>query len=221
MQTTSRFSQADARRFYDRFGAKQDTQGFYEDPALDALIDHGAFPDALSVLEAGCGTGRLAARLLADHLPDSARYVGLDISDTMVRLARNRLKPWADRAEVHLASGTDGFDAYGPPFDRFVSTYVFDLLEERDIRGTLSAAHGALSEGGLLCTAVLTWGEGFPSSLTSSVWSRIHRWRPALVGGCRPITLSGFLSEDQWRIIHHQTVSAWAVPSEVLVARAI
>ncbi len=74
------------RQFYDRFGSKQDKQGFYEDAALDALIRHGEFQSAQSVFEIGCGTGKLAARLLSDHLPDSARYVGIDLSSTMADL---------------------------------------------------------------------------------------------------------------------------------------
>lgn len=58
---TAYFSSEDARRFYDRFGAKQDGQGFYENAALNVLIQHGGFSDAQSVLEIGCGT-RLPSR---------------------------------------------------------------------------------------------------------------------------------------------------------------
>ena len=93
----STLSREEARRFYDRFGAKQDDQGFYEDAALDALIRHGRFSEVQSILEIGCGTGKLAARLLAEHLPASAHYTGIDISPTMIGLSETRLKPWADR----------------------------------------------------------------------------------------------------------------------------
>jgi len=34
---------SEARAYYDKFGKKQDTQGFYEDPALDDLIAHAGF----------------------------------------------------------------------------------------------------------------------------------------------------------------------------------
>ena len=60
----------EARRVYDRIGAGQDSQAFYEDRATRLLIRHGAFERARSVLEFGCGTGRFAARLLARHLPE-------------------------------------------------------------------------------------------------------------------------------------------------------
>jgi SAM-dependent methyltransferase len=102
---TNRFSREDARRFHDSFGSKQDAQGFYEDAALDALVEHSEFSLAQSVLEIGCGTGRLAARLLADCLPASAAYVGVDISETMAGLAWRRLGPWSGRARDQVSGG--------------------------------------------------------------------------------------------------------------------
>jgi len=218
---TSIFSRDQAKRFYDRFGAKQDAQGFYEDAAFDVLIAHGDFARAHSVLEIGCGTGRLAARLLSDHLPASTRYVGIDISDTMVGLARTRLKPWAGRCAVHMAD--QGFDVASleGPFDRLVSTYVFDLLSRRDTEATLAAAHAVAASGALLCTAGLTNGTGPLSRATSALWTVIHRVRPSLVGGCRPLVLGDLLPVDRWHVEHRQVVVSATVPSEVLVARAV
>ncbi|MGE5248130.1 MAG: class I SAM-dependent methyltransferase, partial [Verrucomicrobiota bacterium] len=79
-------SHEEARAFYDRFGAKQDWQRFYEDRAIADLIAHASFGKAGAVLEFGSGTGRLAETLLARHLPPTARYLALDVSGTMVSL---------------------------------------------------------------------------------------------------------------------------------------
>ena len=49
----TQFTPDDARRFYDRFGSRQDTQGFYENPALDDLVKYADFEHARSVLEFG------------------------------------------------------------------------------------------------------------------------------------------------------------------------
>ena len=54
---------SEAEAYYNRFGKKQDSQGFYEDPALNDLIAHASFQDAQRVFEFGCGTGKFAARL--------------------------------------------------------------------------------------------------------------------------------------------------------------
>ena len=215
------FSHEDARRFYDRFGARQDGQGFYENAALDALADHGAFSQAEAVLEIGCGTGKFAARLLSDHLPVTARYVGLDISETMVGLARHRIRPWAGRAEVHPSDGGFDLSGLGVAFDRIICTYVFDLLGERDIARALAAANAAAGPGGLLCAAGLTRGTGPFSRLTSALWAAVHARKPALVGGCRPLVLADHLDEAHWRVAHHQVVVRMTVPSEVLVAEAL
>ena len=62
-------SHEETRAFYDWFGARKDTQRLYEDPAVADLIVHWEFAQASSVYEFGCGTGRLAERLLAGYLP--------------------------------------------------------------------------------------------------------------------------------------------------------
>jgi SAM-dependent methyltransferase len=102
----TQFTPDDARRFDDRFGSKQDTQGFYENPALDDLVKHVDFEHSRSVLEFGCGTGSFARRLFEMGFQGNARYLGLDISGTMIDLATKKLEPWQDRAEVRRADGT-------------------------------------------------------------------------------------------------------------------
>jgi len=81
-------STADAERYYDRFGSRQDDQGFYEAPALDILVGYGIFEAAQAVVEFGCGTSKFADCLLRDHLSPTARYWGFDLSATMVELAQ-------------------------------------------------------------------------------------------------------------------------------------
>ncbi len=218
---TSTLNRDDARKFYDRFGAKQDRQGFYEDAPLEALIAHGGFESAQSVFEIGCGTGRLAAWLLSNHLPATARYVGIDLSATMTDLARERLKPWAGRAVVHQSHGDFDFTAYGGTFDRVISTYVFDLLSLMDISAALNGSHRVIMKDGLLCVAGLTKGTGPVSGVTSKIWEWIQKLRPAMVGGCRPLILSDLMPENQWRIVHKEVVVSTAIPSEVIIAKAL
>ena len=212
---------ARARRCYDWFGARQDAQGFYENAALDALVRHASFETAGSVLEPGCGTGRFARRLLDHHLPDSARYVALDISETMVDLARRRLAPWAGRAEVVLSDGALDLSPFGMRFDRILCTHVFDLLSDGDIATLLEGAHGAATPGGLLCTAGLTRGIGPASRLVSTLWNGVHRFAPVLVGGCRPLVLADALDPAAWCVRHREVVVSAAVPSEVTAAEVM
>lgn len=212
------FSPPEARAVYDRIGALQDTQRFYEDRALAVLVAHGRFDQARAVFELGCGTGRLAERLLARAAPPGCRYVGVDISATMVRLATARLGRWAPRAQVRPTDGALPLPEPDGSFDRFVSTYVLDLLSEGDIHAVLADAHRLLEPGGRLCVVSLTEGDRPLTRLVSRLWRAIHAASPKLLGGCRPIRLLDFLPASRWRLEHHEIVSAFGISSEVVVA---
>ena len=204
--------------YYDRFGAKQDTQAFYEDAALDRLVAHAEFESADSVFEFGCGTGRFASRLLSKHLRASASYLGVDLSPTMVKLAQQRVAPYAERANIILTDGSMRFPAADRSIDRIVSTYVFDLLSESDIDLVISESARVLSPGGRLCLASLTSGITFTSKIVSATWSIIYRLHAPLVGGCRPIQLEALLVQRNWSIDYRSVITRWGVPSEVLIA---
>lgn len=170
------------------------------------------------MLELGCGTGRFAARLLSERLPADASYRALDLSPTMVRLARTKLQSFAPRAEVVLTDGGAPTDEPTASRDRFVSNFVFDLLAADDIEAVVREAHRILEPGGLLCLTSLSVGAGGVSRLVSRAWSRLHALNPALVGGCRPLDLLARLPSAQWRIRHHARLTPFGVPSEVVVA---
>jgi SAM-dependent methyltransferase len=211
-------SHDEARRFYDRFGAKQDSQALYERPAVERLLANLRLPEAHALVEFGCGTGRLAAELLAERLPPACRYLGLDVSSTMVGLAQARVAPFADRAAVRQTDGEPRIDCEDAVFDRFLTCYVLDLLPEREIAMLVDEAWRVLAPGGLLgCVGLTRGARGLPA-LVSSLWERVHRLRPALVGGCRPVAIGGQLAARGWRLRHHSVVAPLAIASEVVVA---
>lgn len=209
-----------ARAYYDRFGKKQDRQGFYENPALRELIAYAGFEDARSVFEFGCGTGRLAARLLEDHLPPSASYLGYDISPVMIGLAERRLAEHAGRAKVVQSDGAVRFPLPDRSVDCVVSSYVLDLLSEADIRCFFLEAHRTLTPRGRVCVASLVRGAGMASRVVSSAWTAVFSRNPAIVGGCRPIDLDSFVDARRWRAVHRKIVTPFGVPSEALVLEA-
>jgi ubiquinone/menaquinone biosynthesis C-methylase UbiE len=206
-----------ARAYYDRFGKKQDSQSFYENPALDELIAHASFQDARSVFEFGCGTGKFAARIIGNHLPPSASYLGCDISPIMVGLAKERLDAYGERAKVILSDGAVRFPLSDHSVDRVVSSYVLDLLSEEDIQRFLSESRRVASSCGIVCLTSLTRGVTLPSRIVSSLWMKVFRMRPSLVGGCRPIRLESYVDFGRWQLKHHRVLTPFGVPSEILV----
>ncbi len=210
----------DAQKFYDAFGEKQDRQ-FYEESAITDLIAHGNFAEAKNIVEFGCGTGKLASRLLNDVLPADCYYTGVDISPTMVELCREKLRRFPDRAKCLQSKGQPILNITGQSADRFISTYVLDLLSGEDITILLNEAYRVLMPGGYLCLAGLTHGASATSRLVVLVWRGIYRIRPSLVGGCRPLKITGYLKTDQWHILRDKVIESYAVPSEVLIARKV
>ena len=206
-----------ARAIYDRIGARQDAAAWHEDRPIEAMLRQGAFEEARSVLEFGCGTGRFAEGLLRDRLPSGAEYVGIDQSPVMVRLARERLRPWADRAQVIESDGSVRLPDRPGGFDRVVSNFVMDLLSREDIDDFLEEAGLVLSGSGRLCLVCLTVGERGIARLFSRLWRAVHGLDPRLVGGCRPLRLAERLPPDAWRILRRSVVTTWGVASEVVV----
>ncbi len=217
-QTARVLTHQQARAFYDWMGTKQDLQAFYEAPATRDLIAHADFAVAHAVFECGCGTGAFAEQVLASHLPPDARYVAVDSSTTMVRLAKTRLTRFGSRVDVRQTDGSLQFEAASSSFDRFVSNYVIDLLSIADITTLISEAHRMLAPQGHLCLVSLTHGSTWPSRLVTGLWTRIHALHPALVGGCRPLALHESLPATHWQVRYAHVVTAFGIPSEVVVA---
>jgi trans-aconitate 2-methyltransferase len=97
-----------------------------------------------NVLDAGCGTGRLTADLL-EGLPNG-RAVGVDLSQNMLRAAREHLKGFGSRASLVAA------DLKALPFcevfDVIVSTAAFHWVLDHDL--LFANLHRALRLGGRL-----------------------------------------------------------------------
>ena len=210
-----------AKAFYDRFGSKQDRQTLYEDRPLQLLIDNAGFDTAEAVFEFGCGTGRLGERLLTELLPPQATYTAVDISDTMTRLASERMAPWGARADIRRTTGSMMIDAPDESYDRFVCTYVCDLLSVPDINRLLEEAHRVLRPGGLVCLTSLTAAHGIGAKLATGIWRLAYLISPALMGGCRPIRLWRYVYGDYWEAKYRRVICPGGLCTEVLIATRI
>lgn len=209
-----------ARQAYDRIGRLQDSQAFYEDVAIDRMIARSDLAGARAVFELGCGTGRLAQRLLAEQLPADATYLATDVTTRMVELAEGRLSPWAERARVALLDPpTRQLPGASGAFDRFLATYVFDLLERDDARLLLDEAARLLDSGGRLCAVGITPGRGGCSRPVMAAWGAVASRFPWAIGGCRPTDLRRLIDDERWVIEASEVVTRWAISSQVVVAR--
>lgn len=210
---------AEARAHYDRLGAAQDKEAWYEDPALDLLVAHGGFEEARHVVEFGCGTGRFAERLLAERLPADARYLGIDISATMVGLARGRLARFGGRCAVRQSDGDVVLPVGDGAIDRVVATFVLDLLPEPEAAAFVREARRVLAPDGRLCIASTTWGRGVLGRSAAGLYAALSWMAPSRLGGCRPIRSERLLEPAAWRLLYRGTTRSRGISCEILAAR--
>ena len=212
-------SKSQAKRYYDRYAAKQDGAS-YENRPLSKLLGHADFSAAQSVFELGCGTGRFAEQVL-NELPENAIYYGSDLSREMVALTQARLARFSDRAKVTPTDGSFPWPLEDNSMDRVLSCYVLDLLPDDEITAVLTEAARVLRPGGRLCLANLTDGTTPASRLNMWRWRVLYRLNPLWVGGCRPQKLAGRLDAHTWKLCYHETTVSQLMPSEIIVAERI
>ena len=97
--------------------------------------------DAPRVLDVGCGTGRLLARL-REELPDAARLSGADASAAMIEVARGKESLHGVELAVAPAEALPFGDA---AFDAVLSTLSFHHWDDQ--RGGLRGVARVLREG--------------------------------------------------------------------------
>ena len=135
-----------------------------------ARVEGRIGPDA-TVLDVGCGTGRVTEALLA--LVPRGRVLALDASADMVSLARTRL---GDRADVWCQDVLD-LDL-AEPVDAIVSTATFHWVTDHDrLWPTLA---GALVPGGAL--EVQCGGEGNIDRVREAIDAAALEAAPELLG---------------------------------------
>jgi trans-aconitate 2-methyltransferase len=106
-----------------------------------AVLDRLPLEGGETVIDAGCGSGRVTEALL-ERLP-GGRVIGVDGSASMIDAARERL---GDRAELHVADLVS-FDL-GLQADAILSTATFHWIADHDALFARLRAH--LRDGGRL-----------------------------------------------------------------------
>jgi arsenite methyltransferase len=107
------------------------------------------------LLEIGCGTGSLALRLA----PSAAHIHGLDISQEMVRIAREKVaSAGVDNITFHVGPFDDSFTAFAPEsFDGICAYSILHLMEDRP--AALARMFSLLKPGGFFASSTATLGE--------------------------------------------------------------
>lgn len=123
-------------------------------------------PRALRALEIGCGPGRLMKPLSRTF----GEIHGVDVSDEMVRLARERLRG-IPHAHVHATDGSSLAQFADESFDMVYSYAVFQHIPSREVvLAYMREVHRVLKAGGV----VRAQFNGLPQIARYDTWSGVR-----------------------------------------------
>jgi len=178
-----------------------------DDMAL-AVLDRLPLAGDETVLDAGCGTGRITAAL-ADRLP-RGRVIGVDASPDMVRRAREAL---GARAEVRLADLTEL--TLEAPVDAVFSTATFHWILDHD--RLFARLHAALRPGGRLVAQCGGAGNIAAQIAAADTVAARLGYAPAFAGWSRPHRFAG-AEETAARLTGagFADVRCWLAPNPVV-----
>ncbi len=181
-----------------------------ERQARDRCLELAAIQNGEDVLEVAVGTGLAFEKIL--EVNPSGRNEGIDLTDAMlVRAARKAAKSGTNNYRLRIGDAYD-LDFPDDSFDVLVNNYMFDLLPRQDFITVLEEFKRVLRPGGRLAMVNMTKGERW----YNGIWERIYRINPALLGGCRGVTLLPQLEVCGFSQTRREYASQWTFPSEIV-----
>ena len=187
--------------------------GFYERPSNRRALDGPVMERARQIIDVGIGTGYLLSQLLKNTNEDQ-HITAVDLSPQMLTNAQSYLKKknqLTDRIGFYQANcqempWDDNF------FDLYVSSYLFDLLPEDEVRQAILEMGRILKPGGYAILVTMTTELEGASLIKKNFYRLMNefycmgyergRWNliwKLLFDGyaphCRPVGLSKYLYE--------------------------
>src|SRR5450759_1151434 len=96
----------------------------------------------------------------------------------MVSLARDRVRPWTDRARIVSVDGRAAWPIEDDSCDRVVATYVLDLLSPEAIAMFFGEAARVLRTDGVVAMTSLAPADRGAARLLSAAWMRLFSVDP-------------------------------------------
>jgi demethylmenaquinone methyltransferase/2-methoxy-6-polyprenyl-1,4-benzoquinol methylase len=211
------------------FQSKDETRAFYnkiskvydllaeksEEPVRQAGLEMLNARPGEKVLEIGFGTGHSLVTL-ARAVGPTGRFYGIDLSDEMVRIARENLRAQGLEDRVELTCG----DAVSLPYpsgqiDAIFMSFTLELFDTEEIPKVLAECWRVLAPSGrILVVGMSKEGE---NGMILQTFEWVHQHLPNLLD-CRPIFVSRALEAAGFEITGMERKMMW-VPVEIVLAR--
>lgn len=211
-------SKEDARASYNRLSRWYDiisgnTEKKYRDWGLQKL----SAQSGEKILEIGFGTGHCLVAL-AQAVGPTGRVLGLDISDGMLAIARERLQAHGltERVGLHLGDAAHLDFLEAETLDGVFMSFTLELFDNPEIPRVLGECRRVLKSGGRLVVVSMT--KTMPPTLPVQIYEWFHDHLPNYAD-CRPIFARQDIEQCGYAIQDVSLSSMWGLPVEIILAR--
>lgn len=206
-----------AKLYFDLFGPLLFLPNLLDSPVYSRLIRLGGLDHCGSILELGAGVGTLAKKILRRNQQPDLRLVLLEVSTSNLAVLQRRFRDCPRHVALKQVVGDPPYEFAEGTFDRFVSCFVIEVMDEAHRARNIAEAHRLLKPGGLFCCMAVTRGNSWVSRATMFVaeqLSKISRW---LVLGAQFCDLADCFAPQDWNILHQETVSSAGFATKILI----
>jgi len=207
-----------ARQSYNRLSRWYDliagsTEKKYRDWGLAKL----AAQPGEKILEIGFGTGHCLVSL-AKAVGPAGRVTGLDISDGMLAIARERLQQEGlnDRVDLHLGDAASMDFIESGSLDGVFMSFTLELFDNPEIPRVLGECQRILKPGGR--AAVVSMSKTNPPGIAVRMYEWFHEHMPDYAD-CRPIFARQALEQSGFVIQDVSNSSMWGLPVEIVLGK--
>jgi ubiquinone/menaquinone biosynthesis C-methylase UbiE len=211
-------SKEDARTSYNRLSRWYDmvagsTEKKYRDWGLDKL---SAQPGE-KILEIGFGTGHCLVSL-AKAVGPTGRVVGVDISDGMLAIARERLQGegLSERVDLHQGDAAKLDFIEAGSLDGIFMSFTLELFDNPEIPRVLQECQRTLKPGGRV--AVVSMTKTNPPGMAVRMYEWFHEHMPNYAD-CRPIFARQAIEQSGFIIQDVSVSSMWGLPVEIVLGK--
>lgn len=217
IQRVNRSKEA-ARTSYNRLSRWYDlvaggTEKKYRDWGLEKL----AAQPGEKILEIGFGTGHCLLSL-ARAVGLTGHVIGVDISDGMLAIARQRLQQnnLAERVDLHLGDAAKLDFVETGSLDGVFMSFTLELFDNPEIPRVLHECHRILKPGGRVTIVSMT--KTTPPGLAVRIYEWFHEHLPNYAD-CRPIFARLALEQSGFAIQDFSLSSMWGLPVEIVLGK--
>ena len=206
------------KSLYDRISSAYDAiADVGEHQARERGLESLAVEPGERVLEIGYGTGHSLVEL-AKAAGETGHVCGVDISDGMYEVARQRLVAagFEQRVELKVA-GVPPLPYEDYVFDVVTMSFTLELFPLETIPVLLAEVRRVLKPGGRFGTVSMsTTPAGRKDSLLERTYKWMHQRFPHIVD-CQPIDVTRFVTDAGFHITQHIEMEIWTMPVFVVV----